>query len=159
MNNHHKQVIRWQMANPEKYKAEQLARCHPQLTRILYECLHYDRPKINHHPDYKKWNLIFKVCHECHCKFHPSRRKPIKTIERRARNKIISKQKRIAKIWGSEETAKRIKEIRLFLGLTQDQFICLLGLKSNCHAMVSRWELGKTYPGHKFLERIERIPK
>jgi ribosome-binding protein aMBF1 (putative translation factor) len=159
MNNHQLRVMAWQKENKEKYKAEQLARCHPQLTMILYECLHRDRKKENHHPDYKKWKKIFRVCAECHAQFHPRTRTRIKTEERRKRNGVISQQKKIARIWGAEEMAQRVRTVRLILDISQDRFANLLGLGITCHSIVSRWELGKAYPSRKYIERIESYSK
>jgi integrase len=62
-----------------KYKAKVQARTrnHPGEVKILYECPHRKREKINHHPDYLVWDEIERLCRGCHNKIPRQERPPM----------------------------------------------------------------------------------
>jgi transcriptional regulator with XRE-family HTH domain len=55
---------------------------------------------------------------------------------------------------GQAELAKRIKELRLKLGLTQEQFAARAGVT---FSTVNRWESGKSKPSPLAMRRIEEL--
>lgn len=69
MSAHSEAVIRYQKRNPEKFKAQKMAQTYPHLLIIKFSCEH-DKPKTNHHPDYKKWREVEKLCGDCHREVH-----------------------------------------------------------------------------------------
>lgn len=52
------------------------------------------------------------------------------------------------------ELARRIKELRCKLGLTQEQFAARVGVT---FSTVNRWENGKSRPSPLALSRIEQL--
>jgi putative transcriptional regulator len=54
----------------------------------------------------------------------------------------------------TNSTAKRIKELRYNLGMTQEQFAAELGVTTNS---VHRWENGKSTPSSLALRAMESL--
>lgn len=67
---HRRVAVRWQKSNPEKYKAQSLAKSHPGKLSILYECPCVAETKHYHHPDYTKPFDVLKLCPKCHAAEH-----------------------------------------------------------------------------------------
>jgi len=64
--------ILWQSNNPEKVKASNLAKAHPERLLVLYECPHETngRQKHDHHFDYTKPYEVIRLCPACHSAEH-----------------------------------------------------------------------------------------
>lgn len=67
---HRKFSIQWQKDNPDKVKAQGLAKYHTDKLFIAYECPCEHPKKQNHHPDYSLPLLIIKLCPACHAAEH-----------------------------------------------------------------------------------------
>ncbi|MEB3218431.1 MAG: helix-turn-helix transcriptional regulator [Nostocales cyanobacterium 94392] len=56
------------------------------------------------------------------------------------------------RVTNQPETGKLIRELRLLIGLTQEQFAARLGVT---YPTINRWETGRSKPSPLALEKIE----
>jgi len=61
---------KWQKENPEKAKAQSIAKYHKDKLVIIYECPCDYPTKQNHHFDYEFPLLVIKLCPACHSAEH-----------------------------------------------------------------------------------------
>jgi len=77
---HTRAAIRWQKSNPEKAKAQSLAKYHSEKVNILYECRCRAEKKHNHHFDYSRPFEVIRLCADCHRAEHARLQKLTKDV-------------------------------------------------------------------------------
>lgn len=67
---HRKYALQWQKENPEKSRAQRLARVYPEYVTVIYECACDTNQKENHHFDYELPYVVLRLCSRCHAAEH-----------------------------------------------------------------------------------------
>lgn len=69
---HRRLAVEWQRRNPAKQYASRMARKHPELLIIIYECTcdTNGNGKHHHHFDYSRPYEVLKLCADCHAAEH-----------------------------------------------------------------------------------------